>query len=522
MQDDTYGKALHFSSTDTDAFLAAPATGTLNYVWEATIVIGGNTNAFGLANNYYAALGKAHGATYISLYPNGNTWSQDAVKYRNGGTSVPFTQDCDPKKGDVIRMKIVSLNGNNYVYYNDTLVATAPSRAANIGIADSVQDDRPGFYTYAGDILVTDVKVSHAYAVAFDVTAGRVAVGDSGDVDLSFDLTFDTTQPAYRQHVTGAYTAAQEDAVRLGIVLYVGDTDVSASLTTATAGAECVTFPASTITEENGYLYATFLRASLPVAMLQKVFSIRPFVQIGDATFYSDGAAYVPAALANGAYISAQDASARARIEEVFGMYPEFRSGAGAKELTFTLFSDFHYKAGLYSTSIADLRSILARADSSNSAFILSGGDITNDMKGSPELYQTYLNYVRSDGSILPAYNIYGNHELESEGNTMALVTPTLTNDANVVWGTADGRPAEDGSIGYYYFESSGFRIVCLDTQYSYNPNHKDGVLIGWEHNLPNSYGCPSAARNATRGFDEGKDAAGNQYPNALGATQLS
>lgn len=158
-------------------------------------------------------------------------------------------------------------------------------------------------------------------------------------------------------------------------------------------------------------------------------------------------------------------------------------------KLTFTLFADFHYKNGMYMSTIADLESILARADESNSSFIMSAGDFCNDFRGSPELINTYHNYKLSDGSILPAYNVYGNHELETEGNSMANVTATLTNDEYVVWGGDLG--VYDENIGYYYFESEGFRIVCIDTQYSYNPETEQ-----WEHNGPASWGAPSGNTN--------------------------
>lgn len=159
------------------------------------------------------------------------------------------------------------------------------------------------------------------------------------------------------------------------------------------------------------------------------------------------------------------------------------------KTLSFTLFADFHYKNGMYMSTIADLEAILARADESGSAFIMSAGDFCNDFKGSPELINTYHNYKLSDGSILPAYNVYGNHELETEGNSMSNVTATLTNDESVVWGTPDGE--FDENIGYYYFETQGFRVVCIDTQYSYNPESEQ-----WEHNGPASWGAPSGNTN--------------------------
>lgn len=44
------------------------------------------------------------------------------------------------------------------------------------------------------------------------------------------------------------------------------------------------------------------------------------------------------------------------------------------------------------------------------------------------------------------------------------------------------------GSIGYYYFDNEkGFRVVCLDINYSWNTSKSI-----WEHNRENSYGPPS------------------------------
>ena len=136
------------------------------------------------------------------------------------------------------------------------------------------------------------------------------------------------------------------------------------------------------------------------------------------------------------------------------------------KTVTFALFSDFHYKQGMYSTSIADMNAILDCANKANASFILSGGDFCNDFKGSPELMKAFLENKYN----MPAYNIYGNHELEA-GNSMDFVTPLLTNDKNVVWGTKDGKVG-DGSIAYYYVDRDGFRIVCTD-----NNVVRDGVL---------------------------------------------
>ncbi len=167
-----------------------------------------------------------------------------------------------------------------------------------------------------------------------------------------------------------------------------------------------------------------------------------------------------------------------------------------ATSIKFSMFSDLHYKQGMYMSTIADVNAILNRANAANVDFILQAGDFCNDFMGSPELMKAYYNNSYS----IPAYGVYGNHELETGGNTMAGVTPNITYDATkVIWGTEDKRIG-DGSIAYYYYEVNGFRIICLDTNYSWNPTKNV-----WEHNLPASWGAPD----------------GNSSYNALGPVQL-
>jgi 3',5'-cyclic AMP phosphodiesterase CpdA len=235
------------------------------------------------------------------------------------------------------------------------------------------------------------------------------------------------------------------------------------------------------------------------------------------------------AILANGAYMSASSDEEKTLIKNMFGENSNFVFSDDAKELTFTVFADLHYKAGMYSTSISDLKSIFKRAEDSNSAFVLSSGDMTNDMKGSPELVNAFLGYKTADGRILNAYNVYGNHELETAGNTMQIVTPTLTNDANVHWGDGTvGHDPEDLMIGYYYVDVDGFRLICVDNSNGYNPNHYKnpdgsmGEIVGWEHYLPGSHGDTSAEANATRDFYEGVEAKANTKGGSLGDVQMA
>jgi len=150
------------------------------------------------------------------------------------------------------------------------------------------------------------------------------------------------------------------------------------------------------------------------------------------------------------------------------------------EKLTFTIFSDFHYKKGMYAATIAHMEQITRRAHDTCSDFLIHCGDFCNDYIRSPELMNAY----RKNPYGIPAFGVYGNHELESMENSMAVVTPLLCG-SEVVWGTEDGT-IRDGSIAYYYRDFGKFRIIGLDSNYSLSP---DGQ---WQHTTTGSYGPPS------------------------------
>ncbi len=163
------------------------------------------------------------------------------------------------------------------------------------------------------------------------------------------------------------------------------------------------------------------------------------------------------------------------------------------KSLKFTAFSDMHYRVGMYSTTVADMKTVMARAKESDSAFVIHCGDMCNHYTGSPELLKPYLE------SGIPVYGVYGNHELEGP-NSMEMVTPLLTNDKEVVWGTEDGKIG-DGTIAYYYKDIDDYRIVATDTNYAFDP-----VKGEWVHNETCSYGPPK----------------GTMFGNSLGPVQFA
>lgn len=147
------------------------------------------------------------------------------------------------------------------------------------------------------------------------------------------------------------------------------------------------------------------------------------------------------------------------------------------KTLKFCLFSDYHYKYKFSLRTVGELGGIFDRAHNEGAAFVMHCGDFSNDYIGSPEITNAFL----KNKYDLPAYGLYGNHELEAPNNSMQVVTPLLTN-REVVWGTPDGKIG-DGSIAYYYFDVDGFRMVFTDTNYSIGADTGE-----WEHNPTCSY----------------------------------
>lgn len=142
--------------------------------------------------------------------------------------------------------------------------------------------------------------------------------------------------------------------------------------------------------------------------------------------------------------------------------------------LKFLVLGDFHYKKNMYASTLAHLAAVLARAKNEQVDFVIHTGDFCNDYQGSQELLDAYLNNIYA----LPVFGIYGNHELETRGNTMSFVTPKLGNQ-QVVFADVDA--------GYWYYDIKGYRLIGLDTNYSYNESTGQ-----WEHNLPGSWGPPA------------------------------
>lgn len=339
-------------------------------------------------------------------------------------------------------------------------------------------------------IKISDVSVR--YTDADGGTEGSKASG------MRFTVTVNKKDSVYTNAVREKVTYDTSDEnVKFGIVLLPSDKLTDGELTVSAADAEVVLFD-KIYSQTEDTLTFTVTLFDMPTEDFERDICARAFVKVSrggtDRYTYSDTAKKSFVLVGNYFYEDNRDnAELCARIDEIFTNCEEYR-GKHLKSVTFTAFSDLHYWEGWYIASIADLETIMARANASNSDFVLQTGDFTNDGAGAPELYNAYLKNEYS----LPVYGIYGNHELE-RGATMAQVTPNLTN-SEVVWGTSDGKASSDGSIAYYYFDVNGIRMICLDANYSLSPENV------WMHNPAGSYSYPS----------------GNTKGYSLGPTQLA
>lgn len=472
-----HGKVFTVKTSNVDAFIAMPDMTVENYVYEANI-IANNTNNFGLGNELQGGSpANSTGCAYFTV----STSLSESPKYLkkpSGINTIKFDYPAGasaPVQGEVYNYKLIHINGVNHVFLNDVYAASY-----NEAISSDVTG--LGFYTYGGSFDVTSIKVTEIFAPVVELD--KVTIGTKGAVTLELSSLIKTKD----------IEAELEDAEFGFVINPLTKDNMYNTVSVTTKGAEIAVCDAANKSGDS--VYANVSKV-LTADKADSTLGVVPYVMIGEDYFYGSMQSICPASLADIEYQNFNKAT-KALVKEFFADSKVFR-GENAKNLNFTAFSDFHYVQGIYPTSIADLNEIFSRAEEYGSSFVLSGGDFCNNFTGSPELVKAFLGYKKADGSTMPAYNNYGNHELETWPNSMQVVTPTLTNDANAVWGTADGKIG-DGSIGYYYFDQDGFRFIVTDTNYSWNSTNQS-----WEHNTTGSYG----------------PASGNIYVNSLGPVQL-
>ncbi len=479
---DANGRILSIGGQSCDTVVSIPAVNTQNYIYETNIVINCANNAsLGLVNDFQGGVSGASGYSYISMringHPDPDNYSSKATNGWNKGNYGTFDV-ANPVNKQVVNLKLISLNDVNYFFVDGEFVVSFPQPVRDFDY------DNVGFYGCNAWFNVLDIKLTAIDSVDFAVDNASLRAED-GKANLDVEFVFDKNNKVYND--------LTEAGKEFNFGAIIADKNVSgvANLTVDSEGA--VNAVLSEYTETEDAINFSYTISDIPREMLSYYYFIRPYVNIGEEYIYCETASYNPVKLANISYLNA-DEQEKETIEAVFGTTAGY-NGATGKSITFGLYADFHYKEGAYISSISNMNAIMKRAYDNNATFVISAGDMTNDMKGSPELVKAF----KENEYGLGVYNIYGNHELESAGNTMMIVTPTLTNDENAVWGTEDGTMGM-GYIGYYYVDREGFRLVFLDTNYSYNTE-----LEIWEHNKPASWSAP----------------AGNIYGEALGPDQL-
>ncbi len=383
-----------------------------------------------------------------------------------------------------ITITVYHIDGINYYFFNDQFV----SQRAATNFYSSAPQNRVGIhFCGTNGLVIEDITVKKVIPIgstsdALTLPGASVRYcnvdgtteGD-GAAALRFAATVDKTSDLYRYLVpTGTYDPTNEN-VKFGMLIlpadllgYGEELTVSTPKVSNTELTKIYAQNASTLTFTASLL-------GIPRLSRDRLFTARLYVKYKSGNdwkyiYSSQDLTRNFVGVANRFYQGTTDTAVRERLAEIFDNCRQFQPRE-ASNVAFSALADFHYKANMYMSSIADIQAILDRANNANVDFIVHAGDFSNDYKGSPELFKAYL----ENSHDLPALGVYGNHELETSGNSMAVVTPLLTN-ANVVWGTVDGKFNKD--IGHYYYDTNGFRIVCLDTNYSFNPSTKK-----WEHN---------------------------------------
>lgn len=326
-----------------------------------------------------------------------------------------------------------------------------------------------------------------------------VMVGDRAS-GLRFAIEIDKQSSSYKDAVSGDYTPDNE-MVKFGILIIPSDRiSIGGVLNRSTENVLEIIFDKVYSQDENTLRFSASL-LGIPAEELDRDFSVRAFIKTAnngkwrykysketvEKNFVDVGNNFY--------YDNRENTELCARLDEIFAGCDKYL-GQKLTCLKFSVFSDFHYWDDKHILTVSDMDKIFERADKNTVDFIIQLGDFCYDWLGSPELVtKAYLNNKYS----LPAYGLIGNHDLEVEENEMSDITPKL-NNRDVIWGTADGKADPSGAIAYFYYEINGMRVICLDTNYSYNPTTQK-----WEHNKGGSYGKP----------------ANNQYEHSLGSEQL-
>ena len=452
------------------------------------------------------------GGTYLMIYAAAQANSyrhytfvdrsrqNDYIIKRNSTDSIQYTSD------GTMTIKVYHCGGVNYYFVNDRYLYSKTGLDAYNGAP--LNGIGMNFCSASG-LVIEEITVKKATAKgisdSLSILGASIRYCDTdGSTEsqksdgLRFSASVDKTSDLYKALVPNGTYDPSNEKIKFGMLIMPTDLIAQGEMLKHDTPNVSDTVITKLYSQTDSTLSFNVSLLGIPQDRQARSFTARVYVKEltdngWEYTYSKEMITRSYVGVANLFYEDLDDSAVKARIDHIFRTCESYE-GKNAKKLKFCLFSDFHYKQGMYMTSIADMHTILDRANDNDVDFIIHGGDFCNDYNGSPELMRAYLqNYYG-----LTALGVIGNHEMETKGNSMPVVTKLL-NNCEVVWGTADGKIG-DGSIGYYYYETNGFRIVCPDTNYSYDTTNQI-----WEHNLPATSGPPSE----------------NTYGNSLGPVQL-
>lgn len=469
-----------------------------DYVYSITVSGYGN-NASGSLGPITDAQGGVDykGGTYLMVYGagkgsyrhyvyTGKNRVNDVTVSASDSNIITFTSDKS------LTLKVYHCNGINYYFANDKFLY---SKVGIDGYGGAALNGIGMNFCNVSGLVIQDITVKKATAKGLSSSIAPLGASirycdtdgqtesDTSDA-LRFTASVDKTSELYRYLVPERTYDTSNEKVKFGMLIIPSDLIGNNELTVDTPNVSDTVITKLYSQDDKAITFNVSL-FGIPEERQTRSFTARVYVkQLTDNgweyTYSTETITRSYVGVANLFYEDIEDVNIRARLDYLFRNCESYE-GKNAKRLSFCLLSDFHYKQDMYMSSIDDIQAILDRAHNADVDLIMHAGDFCNDYKGSPELTNAYLNNTYG----LTALGVVGNHEMETKGNNMKVVT-ALLNNREVVWGTTDGKIG-DGSIGYFYYETNGFRIICLDTNYSYDTKTK-----AWEHNGPATSGAPS------------------------------
>lgn len=117
--------------------------------------------------------------------------------------------------------------------------------------------------------------------------------------------------------------------------------------------------------------------------------------------------------------------------------------------ISFSVFSDLHWREGDWAGCEARLDAIVTRAVRSKAEFLIHCGDFCHDVAAARSMIAKYA------AAPIPAHHVMGNHEFE-RSNSLEEVLAAFSMPRN-----------------YYSFDVRGFRFVALDNNYHHGQDGK-------------------------------------------------